>query len=367
MRRHWLGIIITVVIITFILVVVAPQIKETVETKKTDVTEDTKVSGESGLVKDSGEAEKSDKAEEAEEVTESEEAKEIAHFKDSDPLDFELPRDSQNLQLGPILIKGRFKETDITINDSKISDWIKPVVTKEGDGIFLKIDEIPENFREGSFGLVLAGGGQRQINLRIEKESWPVQISKTVNGDFEDLSEPFEYKLENAVRVYGLSYIDNQLGFDSTYEHRFKNRSPACVYSFSDEDPAGEMHAIWDLGGRLLLKDEGVILGSDSAGFGPEIMDDKHKAGDVLVLEINDTGRKLLDNYCDAMGISPGSLQITLPRSLLAAVYQTLFKVAVVDNKIDVGTIFKEDKEVSWRLKGNKDGYSILIQKSDIE
>ena len=363
MKRHWIAIIITVIFIAFILIVVfkdvdlVPPTKETEETKKTDVVGETQGAGDTESASGQDEGSGAPPPPPPPPV----------YFKDSEPLVFELSQDSQNLSLGPILIEGSFKETDITIDDNKISDWIKPVVTKEGDGIKLMISEIPEDFREGSFGLVLAGGDKKQIDLKMEKTSWPVQISKTVNADFEDLSEPFEYKLENAVSVYGLSHIDNQLGFNSTYEHRYKNRSPACVYSFSDKDPVGEMHAIWDLGGRF-LKDGGVVLGGVGANLGPKITKSPSKAGDELVvLETNDTGRKLLDDYCGAMGIPSGSLQITLPRDLLAAVYQTLFKVAVVDNEIDVDTVFKKDKEVSWRLKGNKDGYSILIQKSDIE
>jgi hypothetical protein len=365
LKNHWFWMGMTVLVVAIILFVVAPQNKE--EDTKTDIAEKTKESRDSEPAEDYEESDEPDKADKVERVKESEEAEEIVHFKDSDALDFKLPQDSQKLQLGPILIMGKLKDTEVAINDNKIADWIDPVVTENGDGVLLMINEVPENFMEGSFELELAGGDKKLINLKKEDKSWPVQKGKTVNEGFEALVDPFEYKLENAVKVYGLSHITNQLGFGATYEYRFKNRSPACVYSFSDKDPVGEMHAIWDLGGRFLLRDEGVVLGGDNASLDSEIMKDKHKAGDELVLETNDTGRKLLDDYCSALGILPGSLQITLPGDLWAAVYQTLFKVAVVDNEIDVNTVFKKDKDVSWRLKGNEDGYSIIIQKSDLE
>ena len=196
---------------------------------------------------------------------------------------------------------------------------------------------------------------------------WPERKSETVNDGFEDLIDSFAFQLENSREVYGLSYLKRQVPFDTTCRRDIENGSPACVYSFSDKDPVGEMQAIWDLGGRFLLKDEGVVLGDVGASLGPEIMNDKHKAADKLVLEVNDVGEALLDDYCDAMGILPGRLQIILPGKLWVAIHQTLFKVAVVDNKLGVNTIFKQGKEINWRLKSFKGSCSIIIQKSDLE
>jgi hypothetical protein len=197
--------------------------------------------------------------------------------------------------------------------------------------------------------------------------SWPVRKSETVNGGIEGLRAPFEFEIGDSRNVSGLSYSGEQMPFSTTCRAYIEKGNPASVYSFSDKDPVGEMHAIWDLGGRFLLKDGGevVVLGGDNASLGPKMMKDSRKAGDELVLEVNDVGRALLDKYCGAMGFQSGSLQIVLPGKFWAAVYQTLNKVAV-DNKL-MDAVYRPDKDVNWRLKGNNGNYSIIIQKSDLE
>jgi len=199
--------------------------------------------------------------------------------------------------------------------------------------------------------------------------SWPTWEGGEINSEIKDLDKPFEYLLDNSAvsgRVYGLNHTGKQVKFSATDKNCIKKSMPACVYHFSAEDRVGEMQAIWDLGGRFLLSGE-VVLGGDSSRLDPEIMEDSYQAGDDLVLEVNNVGRALLKKYCDALGTLPGSLQIILPGKLWAAIYQSLFKVAV-ENKL-IGPVYNyEGKEVSWRLKSHgKNDYSIIIQKSDLE
>ena len=172
------------------------------------------------------------------------------------------------------------------------------------------------------------------------------------------------FKLANGKIVYGKSRGLN-VPFQ-VYKGKISRRSPACVYEFSDEDPVAEIHALWDLGGRFLLTKNGTMLtlGGENRPIGPEIKDDIQKIDKPLVLETNDNGKKILDVFCEAMGVPSGSLSIVLPEEVWSALYQTVDKVAV-DNQLK-GKISNSGTEIRWRLKNHADSYAIIIQKSDM-
>ncbi|MCP5005283.1 MAG: hypothetical protein GY941_15310, partial [Planctomycetes bacterium] len=76
-------------------------------------------------------------------------------------------------------------------------------------------------------------------------------------------------------------------------------------------------------------------------------------------------GEKVLDDFCEAMGVPSGSLSMVMPEKVWSALYQTVDKVAV-DNKLK-GNISRAGSVIRWRLKNHKDGYLITIQKDDMK
>jgi len=197
-----------------------------------------------------------------------------------------------------------------------------------------------------------------------EVKTWPQPQSEIINSHFDNIKDPATFKLANGKIVYGKSRGLN-VPFQ-VYKGNISRRSPACVYEFSDEDPVAEIHALWDLGGRFLLTKNGTMLtlGGENRPIGPEIKDDIQKIDKPLVLETNDNGKKILDVFCEAMGVPSGSLSIVLPEEVWSALYQTVDKVAV-DNQLK-GKISNSGTEIRWRLKNHADSYAIIIQKSDM-
>ncbi|MCP5005152.1 MAG: serine/threonine protein kinase, partial [Planctomycetes bacterium] len=187
---------------------------------------------------------------------------------------------------------------------------------------------------------------------------------KILNSHFPGLSAPASFNLRNGKIIYGQSRGIN-VPF-RVYESKIFRRAPACVYDFSDKYPVAEILALWELGGRFLLKKDGEILmlGDENASIGLEIDDDVQNIDNPLVLETNENGVKILDVFCEAMGVPSGSLSLALPNEVWKALYQTVDKVAV-DNQLK-GNISRPGAEIKWRLKTHADSYSIIIQKSDM-
>ena len=195
--------------------------------------------------------------------------------------------------------------------------------------------------------------------------AWPKPLSTAVNTQLKGVSAPFSFELGYGKRVLGQS-LGREVPF-ATYKNKMKNKSPACVYQFTENDPVGELHALWNLGGRLLLTDETGkrwILGKDAPALIPEIVSDRQEFPADMILKVNGRGEELFGEYCKVMSIPPGSLSITLPEKLWSAVYQTISKVAIDNNRM--GAISKPGTEVYWRLGGTIENYAIVVNTSDL-
>lgn len=195
--------------------------------------------------------------------------------------------------------------------------------------------------------------------------AWPKPLSASVNTHLKGVSAPFPFELGYGKRVLGQS-LGREVPF-ATYKNKMKNKSPACVYQFTESDPVGELHALWDVGGRLLFTDgagERWILGKDAPSLVPEIVSDRQEFPADMILKVNGRGEELLGEYCKVMSLPPGSLSITLPEKLWSAVYQTVSKVAIDNNRM--GAISKPGIEVYWRLSGTLENYAIVVNTSDL-
>ncbi|MCP5007142.1 MAG: hypothetical protein GY941_24845, partial [Planctomycetes bacterium] len=166
----------------------------------------------------------------------------------------------------------------------------------------------------------------------IEIKPWPQPQGKIINTHFPGIKDPASFKLANGKTVFGQSR-GIRVPFH-VYEGKISRRSPMCVYEFSDKDPVAEIYALWELGGRFLLKKDGkfLTLGGTNASIGPEVERDIQKTNNPLALETNLKGEKVLDDFCEAMGVPSGSLSMVMPEKVWSALYQTVDKVAV-DNK----------------------------------
>lgn len=195
--------------------------------------------------------------------------------------------------------------------------------------------------------------------------AWPKPLSASVNTQLKGVSAPFSFELGYGKRVLGQS-LGREVPF-ATYKNKMKNKSPACVYQFTENDPVGELHALWNVGGRLLFTDgagERWILGKDAPALVPEIVSDRQEFPADMILKVNGRGEELLGEYCKVMSLPPGSLSITLPEKLWSAVYQTISKVAIDNNRM--GAISKPGTEVYWRLSGTPENYAIAVNTSDL-
>ena len=205
-----------------------------------------------------------------------------------------------------------------------------------------------------------------QAETRADAASaWPKPLSTSVNTHLKGVSATFSFELGYGKRALGQS-LGREVPF-ATYKNKMKNKSPACVYQFSENDPVGELHALWNLGGRLLLTDEAGkrwILGKDAPALVPEIVSDRQEFPADMILKVNGRGEDLFGEYCKAMSTPSGSLSITLPEKLWSAVYQTISKVAIDNNRM--GAISKPGTEVYWRLSGTIENYAIVVNTSDL-
>ncbi len=301
----------------------------------------------------------------------------LPRFADNEPVKITIGVGEMGFESGQINFLGQVKSSDITFDDEKVSDWVTFEVNETDKFIVLKNkDELAEGINSKEFNVVLSNGPERKhVIISFEHETkpayvtWPQRENKTVNRNFDDLKNPLLFKLEGSGKVYGDCMSGSAVFSEGLYRQynvrRIKGK-PACVYNFGDADPVGEMHAIWDLGGRfLLVKDDGSIrrLGGEEAALEPEIMKDRLKGSTGLILEVNDAGDELLKRYCEAMSVTPGNLHITLPKKLWFAVYGTVLKKYNDSGLID--TLNTSGKKVGWMLKSYADSYAIIIQKPD--
>ena len=318
-----------------------------------------------------------------------------AAFLDNKSLEIVIPQDSLGFTSEPIRFVGKLKRSGISIDNNKLSAWIIPSIRRESSEIVLLIKEIPASFSEETFNMLLVGGAKKQITLLLQREGpgdivdqgnedrgtgeeapipWLEPKGSIINAQLEDLSDPSLFTLDDSGRVYGLipqsDYAPPKKTLLLVMKKRVEDRSPACVYNFSEEDPVGELHALWKLGGRFLFKDDDGKtwkLGDNNSELGAEIIKAKQEAASEWVLSTNETGRKLLDNYCALLNVPLGSISLILPDELWYAVYQTLNKIY---NDVDIRsrkTIYKSGTEVGWSLRSHAGGsYAIIIQKQDV-
>ncbi len=108
-----------------------------------------------------------------------------AHFLDNNPVNLILSRNLQSQQSEPIAFSGRLKETNISIDNAEVQKWIKIYISNESNDIRLSVaNSIPENFESITFNIILTGGAEKQVTLKVsEAEAVPEMDTDPVEQD----------------------------------------------------------------------------------------------------------------------------------------------------------------------------------------